>query len=103
MPEFNFVWLLRLLSFIIPIISIITWNGSFLRSLIHDVEDEHATNIKDIDMQIHIANLSLLLATRIFAILLFGMVWLVDTGGENVILVPNYRINRWSIGREKFP
>jgi hypothetical protein len=78
MPEFNFVWLLRSLSIIIPIISIITWNGSFLRSLIHDVEEEHdaiTTNIEDIDMQIHIANLSLLLATRIFAILLFGMVW----------------------------
>jgi hypothetical protein len=78
MPEFNFVWLLKSLSIIIPIISIITWNGSFLRSLIHDVEDEHdaiTTNIEDIDMQIHIANLSLLLATRIFAILLFGMVW----------------------------
>jgi hypothetical protein len=75
MPEFNFIWLLRSLSIIIPIISIITWNGSFLRSLIHDVEDEQLHE-KDtnIDMQIHMANLFLLLAMRIFALFLFGMV-----------------------------
>jgi uncharacterized protein YqhQ len=78
MPELNLVWLLRLLSMVIPILSIITWNGSFLQSLTHyDHQHQSDTNenANKIHEGIHMANLSFLLITRIFAVFLFGMVW----------------------------
>jgi hypothetical protein len=88
MPELHCISPLKMLSLIIPIISIITWNGSFFLSMTqHDGRarqhvEQHRKNqneqMKEIrDAGIHFANVILLLLTRIFSAILFGMVCLL--------------------------